>query len=190
MVQKTGRWDTHAMSVAVWGASALQITLATAGVTPIGAAPLPADARPGRRRCLRRRDVPRARPRSRADGAPLRRRPQRRRGPGAGGVHPAGPVRRPDRGSSQGGRLPALDRAQPGARPQPTRPGLAPPPAPERRREASVEDTVVLAEEHRRVVDALRVLPPRQRDCLILRYYDELGIDEIASRRSGSHGTR
>jgi RNA polymerase sigma-70 factor (sigma-E family) len=47
-------------------------------------------------------------------------------------------------------------------------------------REASVEDTVVLAEDHRRVVDALRVLPRRQRDCLILRYYDELGIDEIA----------
>jgi RNA polymerase sigma factor (sigma-70 family) len=47
-------------------------------------------------------------------------------------------------------------------------------------REASVEDTIVLAEDHRRVVDALRVLPRRQRDCLILRYYDELGIDEIA----------
>ena len=45
---------------------------------------------------------------------------------------------------------------------------------------ASVEDEVVIGEEHRRVVEALRELPHRQRDCLILRYYDELGIDEIA----------
>ena len=47
-------------------------------------------------------------------------------------------------------------------------------------REASVEDTVVLAEDHQEVVDALRTLPRRQRDCLILRYYDELGVDDIA----------
>lgn len=47
-------------------------------------------------------------------------------------------------------------------------------------RQASVEDTVVMTEEHRRVVDALRDLPRRQRDCLLLRYYDELGIDDIA----------
>ena len=40
--------------------------------------------------------------------------------------------------------------------------------------QASVEDTVTLAEEHQRVIDALRTLPHRQRDCLILRYYDEL----------------
>lgn len=46
--------------------------------------------------------------------------------------------------------------------------------------EASTEDRVVLAERHQQVVDALRELPRRQRDCLILRYYDELGIDEIA----------
>ncbi len=46
--------------------------------------------------------------------------------------------------------------------------------------QASTEDVVVLAEDHQRVVDALRELPRRQRDCLILRYYDELGIDEIA----------
>ncbi|MGI9602670.1 MAG: RNA polymerase sigma factor [Acidimicrobiales bacterium] len=48
------------------------------------------------------------------------------------------------------------------------------------RRVAAVEDTVVVAEEHEQVLDALRELPTRQRDCLILRYYDELGIDEIA----------
>lgn len=47
-------------------------------------------------------------------------------------------------------------------------------------RDASVEDELVLAEEHRHVVEALRALPARQRDCLILRYYDEFGIDEIA----------
>ena len=39
---------------------------------------------------------------------------------------------------------------------------------------------VVLNEDHRQVVEALRSLPHRQRDCLILRYYDELGIDDIA----------
>jgi RNA polymerase sigma-70 factor (ECF subfamily) len=27
----------------------------------------------------------------------------------------------------------------------------------------------------------LRELPHRQRDCIVLRYYDELGIDDIAS---------
>ena len=32
-----------------------------------------------------------------------------------------------------------------------------------------------------RVIDALRGLPHRQRDCVVLRYYDELGIDDIAS---------
>ena len=45
---------------------------------------------------------------------------------------------------------------------------------------ASVEDTVVLSEEHEQVVEALRELPHRQRDCLILRYFDELGVDDIA----------
>lgn len=47
-------------------------------------------------------------------------------------------------------------------------------------RTASVEDEVVLSEEHGYVVEALRALPARQRDCMILRYYDEFGIDEIA----------
>ncbi|NND01676.1 MAG: SigE family RNA polymerase sigma factor [Acidimicrobiia bacterium] len=46
--------------------------------------------------------------------------------------------------------------------------------------QASVEDEVELAEDHQAVVDALRALPRRQRDCLILRYYDELGVDDIA----------
>lgn len=47
-------------------------------------------------------------------------------------------------------------------------------------RTASAEDEVVLSEDHQRVVDAIRSLPGRQRDCVILRNYDELGIDEIA----------
>lgn len=46
--------------------------------------------------------------------------------------------------------------------------------------EESAEDLVVISEEHQQVVDALRTLPHRQRDCVILRYYDELGIDDIA----------
>ena len=31
------------------------------------------------------------------------------------------------------------------------------------------------------MLDALRDLPARQRSCLVLRYYDELGPDEIAA---------
>jgi len=42
------------------------------------------------------------------------------------------------------------------------------------------EDEVVLREDQRRVIDALRELPVRQRTCLVLRYYDELGPDAIA----------
>jgi RNA polymerase sigma-70 factor (sigma-E family) len=45
---------------------------------------------------------------------------------------------------------------------------------------ASAEDEVVLSESHQQVVDALRDLPGRQRDCMILRYYDELSVDEVA----------
>jgi RNA polymerase sigma factor (sigma-70 family) len=47
--------------------------------------------------------------------------------------------------------------------------------------QASTEDLLELAEDQRRVLDALRDLPPRQRDCLDLRYYHELGIDDIAT---------
>jgi RNA polymerase sigma factor (sigma-70 family) len=46
---------------------------------------------------------------------------------------------------------------------------------------ASVEDEMDIREDQRRVLEALRDLPHRQRDCLVLRYYDELGIDEIAA---------
>jgi RNA polymerase sigma-70 factor (ECF subfamily) len=39
----------------------------------------------------------------------------------------------------------------------------------------------VLRGDQQEVVDALRELPHRQRTCLALRYYEELGIDDIAS---------
>jgi RNA polymerase sigma-70 factor (sigma-E family) len=47
--------------------------------------------------------------------------------------------------------------------------------------QAAVEDEITLREDQQRVIDALRELPYRQRDCIVLRYYDELGIDDIAS---------
>jgi RNA polymerase sigma-70 factor (sigma-E family) len=45
----------------------------------------------------------------------------------------------------------------------------------------SPEDELVLGEEHRAVVAAVASLPSRQRECVILRYYAELGIEEIAA---------
>ena len=42
-------------------------------------------------------------------------------------------------------------------------------------------DQLVRTEEHRRVLDAVRRLPARQRDCITLRYFEERPIDEIAS---------
>ena len=45
---------------------------------------------------------------------------------------------------------------------------------------ASTEDEIVLRDDQQEVVDALRDLPHRQRTCLALRYYEELGIDDIA----------
>jgi RNA polymerase sigma-70 factor (sigma-E family) len=46
--------------------------------------------------------------------------------------------------------------------------------------EPSAEDTSVRQESRREVVAALRSLPHRQRECLALRYYLELPVDEIA----------
>lgn len=46
---------------------------------------------------------------------------------------------------------------------------------------ASTEDEIVLRGDQQEVIDVLRRLPVRQRNCLVLRYYDELGIDDIAS---------
>ena len=44
-----------------------------------------------------------------------------------------------------------------------------------------VGDQLVRDEEHRRVIDAVRRLPVRQRDCITLRYFEELSVDQIAS---------
>lgn len=45
---------------------------------------------------------------------------------------------------------------------------------------ATAEDEVVLRDDQRVVLDAVRRLPRRQRDCVVLRYFSELGIDDIA----------
>ena len=52
------------------------------------------------------------------------------------------------------------------------------PPADEE--QATAEDEVMLRDDQRYVIDALRELPLRQRDCVVLRYYFEAGIQEIA----------
>ena len=44
----------------------------------------------------------------------------------------------------------------------------------------SLEDAIVADGEHRAVVEALRDLAPRQRDCLVLRFFYELSEREIA----------
>ncbi len=44
----------------------------------------------------------------------------------------------------------------------------------------SAEDELVVREDQREVLDAVRALPVRQRDCVVLRYYLDLGIPEIA----------
>lgn len=44
----------------------------------------------------------------------------------------------------------------------------------------TLEDKILLGVEKARVVGALRRLPPRQRDCLLLRYYLDLSGTEIA----------
>lgn len=52
------------------------------------------------------------------------------------------------------------------------------PPADEMR--ATAEDRLVMREDQRQVIEALGALPRRQRDCLVLKYYMELGLSEIA----------
>jgi RNA polymerase sigma-70 factor (sigma-E family) len=47
--------------------------------------------------------------------------------------------------------------------------------------EPSAEDTAAVRESRREVVDALRALPLRQRDCIALRYYLDLSIEQIAA---------
>lgn len=42
-------------------------------------------------------------------------------------------------------------------------------------------DELVRTEDHRMVLEAVRALPARQRDCITLRYLEELSIDAIAA---------
>jgi RNA polymerase sigma factor (sigma-70 family) len=43
-----------------------------------------------------------------------------------------------------------------------------------------IGDELARTDEHRAVLEAVRDLPRRQRDCVTLRYYEELSIDAIA----------
>jgi RNA polymerase sigma-70 factor (sigma-E family) len=54
---------------------------------------------------------------------------------------------------------------------------------------ASAEAHAVLGEEQREVIAALRRLPRRQRECLVLRYYLDLSEAEIASTLGISAGS-
>jgi RNA polymerase sigma factor (sigma-70 family) len=45
----------------------------------------------------------------------------------------------------------------------------------------STPDLLVQSEDHRLVIEAVRSLPVRQRDCITLRYFEEFGIDAIAT---------
>jgi RNA polymerase sigma-70 factor (sigma-E family) len=53
----------------------------------------------------------------------------------------------------------------------------------------SIEDGAVAREEQREVLAALRSLPRRQRQCLVLRYYAELSEGEIADALKISMGS-
>jgi RNA polymerase sigma-70 factor (sigma-E family) len=54
---------------------------------------------------------------------------------------------------------------------------------------ASAEADVIIGEEHRAVVSALRELPPRQREALVLRFFGDLQEPEIARAMGISRGT-
>jgi RNA polymerase sigma-70 factor (sigma-E family) len=53
----------------------------------------------------------------------------------------------------------------------------------------SAEATVVLGEEHRAVLAAIRRLPDRQREALVLRYYLDMTEDQAAEAMRVSRGT-
>jgi RNA polymerase sigma factor (sigma-70 family) len=52
-------------------------------------------------------------------------------------------------------------------------------------REVDVEedtaDRLVRSDDHRRVLEAVRALPRRQRDCITLRYFEEMTVDQTAA---------
>lgn len=53
----------------------------------------------------------------------------------------------------------------------------------------SAEEHVVLLSDQQEVLDAVRALPRRQRECLVLRYYLELSEAEIAATLGISNGS-
>jgi RNA polymerase sigma-70 factor (sigma-E family) len=54
---------------------------------------------------------------------------------------------------------------------------------------ASAEQDVLVGEEHRRVLTALRSLPDRQREALVLRFFLDMPLAEIATAMGISQGT-
>jgi len=54
---------------------------------------------------------------------------------------------------------------------------------------ASAEAVALVGEEHREVLAALQVLPPRQREALVLRFFADLGDADIARTMGVSRGT-
>jgi RNA polymerase sigma-70 factor (sigma-E family) len=54
---------------------------------------------------------------------------------------------------------------------------------------ASAEAAALIGEEHREVLVALRLLPPRQREALVLRFFLDLDEPQIASSMGISRGT-
>ena len=54
---------------------------------------------------------------------------------------------------------------------------------------AGADDVALARSEHGAVVDAVRKLPPRQRECLVLRYYADLSEAEIAATLGISPGS-
>jgi RNA polymerase sigma-70 factor (sigma-E family) len=53
----------------------------------------------------------------------------------------------------------------------------------------AADEAVVVREEQQQVIEALRSLPDRQRECLVLRYYQDLPEAEIASTLGISSGS-
>jgi RNA polymerase sigma factor (sigma-70 family) len=54
---------------------------------------------------------------------------------------------------------------------------------------ASAEDIALLGEAHREVLIAIRRLPPRQREAVVLRYYLDMTEDQAAQAMGVSRGT-
>jgi RNA polymerase sigma-70 factor (sigma-E family) len=53
----------------------------------------------------------------------------------------------------------------------------------------SAEATALVGEEHRHLLQAIRTLPPRQREALVLRYYLDLSEEETARSMGVRRGT-